>query len=192
MKIENSVGIFDNVLNTDECKKIIDQYNLLAGLNLSFNRIDLGSFDSHRIKDNAVFLLEEKSMRLLPTMDFLETFLNKFWNCYKQYTDHYSVIKEAGNHYIRSMKLQKTLPGEGYHIWHFENDSAEKCSRLCAWGLYLNTINDGGETEFLYQSMRVSALEGRLILWPATYTHTHRGNPPLKGVKYLLTGWLEY
>lgn len=90
------------------------------------------------------------------------------------------------------MKIQKTLPGEGYHQWHFESDSRERSGRVASWGLYLNTVEEGGETEWLYQSVRVPATKGTLAIWPAGYTHTHRGNPPLSNEKYLLTGWIEY
>ena len=55
--------------------------------------------------------------------------------------------------------------------------------------LYLNTIEDGGETEFLYQGKRVKAEQGKLLIWPAGFTHVHRGNPPLKESKYILTSW---
>jgi hypothetical protein len=58
--------------------------------------------------------------------------------------------------------------------------------------IYLNDVEEGGETEFLYQKRRVQAKQGRLVMWPAAYTHTHRGNPPLSGDKYALTGWLEF
>ena len=36
---------------------------------------------------------------------------------------------------------------------------------------------------------RVKAKTGRLIIFPAGYTHTHRGNPPIGGDKYILTNW---
>ena len=58
--------------------------------------------------------------------------------------------------------------------------------------VYLNDIEDGGETEFLYQSRRIKPVTGRAVLWPAGYTHTHRGNPPLKDAKYIITGWVEF
>ena len=74
----------------------------------------------------------------------------------------------------------------------FEADSLERAGRVLAWGLYLNNVEQGGETEFLYQQTRVPATEGTLVIWPASFTHTHRGNPPLSNVKYLLTGWVEY
>jgi len=58
--------------------------------------------------------------------------------------------------------------------------------------LYLNDVEEGGETEFLYVKRRVSAKKGRFVLWPAGFTHTHRGNPPLSGEKYIMTGWVEF
>ena len=64
--------------------------------------------------------------------------------------------------------------------------------RICAFLLYLNDVEEGGETEFLYLKKRFKPIKNRLLLWPAGYTHTHRGNQPINQSKYILTGWIEY
>ena len=58
--------------------------------------------------------------------------------------------------------------------------------------LYLNTVKDGGETEFLYQGIRFSPEAGTLLLFPSSWTHVHRGNPPLTENKYMINTWLEF
>ena len=58
--------------------------------------------------------------------------------------------------------------------------------------LYLNDVKEGGETEFLYQHKRYQPKEGTLLIFPAGFTHTHRGNPPISNDKYIVTGWLEF
>jgi len=95
-------------------------------------------------------------------------------------------------HYeITDFKVQKTLPTEGYHIWHYENEMLDVRSRILTWTLYLNDVNEGGETEFLHQSLRIKPKQGTIVVWPAGFTHIHRGNPPLSGEKYIVTGWVE-
>jgi hypothetical protein len=55
----------------------------------------------------------------------------------------------------------------------------------------MNDIDDAGETEFLYQNMRIKPKKNKLLIWPADWTHTHRGNPPIGNTdKYILTTWL--
>jgi hypothetical protein len=91
------------------------------------------------------------------------------------------------------IKIQKTYPQGGYHVWHYEVDSVENISRSLAWILYLNDVPSGeGETEFLWQGLRISPEKGTLIIWPAQFTHTHRGNPVYNCTKYIATGWIEY
>ena len=61
--------------------------------------------------------------------------------------------------------------------------------------LYLNTLgsDQAGETEFLYQQQRFKPTENQMILWPASFTHTHRGNTVFgTQSKYVVTGWFYY
>jgi hypothetical protein len=81
------------------------------------------------------------------------------------------------------MKIQKTQPGQGYHIWHAETTNKETANRLLTWTVYLNDDFEAGETEFLYQQYRYKPSKGDCIIFPAAYTHTHRGNPPIGGTK---------
>ena len=96
-------------------------------------------------------------------------------------------------HMDNSCKMQKSVPRQGYHGWHHErsSDASESAMsvREFVWILYLNDIEEGGETEFLLQSRRVTPQKGKICIWPSAFTHIHRGNPPLKGEKYILTSW---
>jgi len=105
-----------------------------------------------------------------------------------QYQEKYAILNDVAYITMR-LKIQKTPIGGGYHGWHCETMTGDSARRLIVWSIYLNDVEEGGETEFLYQSKRVKARKGNLVLFPASYTHTHRGNPPLSNEKYILTGW---
>ena len=93
---------------------------------------------------------------------------------------------------FNNMKIQKTSPGGGYHVWHVEACyTLDMLKRVLVFTVYLNDIEEGGETEFLYQNVRVKPVKGRVVIWPAYFPYVHRGNPPLKNDKYILTSWLS-
>ena len=56
--------------------------------------------------------------------------------------------------------------------------------------IYLNDVEEGGETEFLYQKRKFKPEKGTVMVWPGAYTHLHRGNPPMSD-KYIATGWYQ-
>ncbi len=82
-----------------------------------------------------------------------------------------------------------TPPSHGYHDWHAEDVGWSQKQRMLVWMIYLNDIEEHGETEFLYQSVRVKPKQGRVVIWPGGWTHLHRGLPPKSSKKYIVTGW---
>lgn len=96
-----------------------------------------------------------------------------------------------------TINLQKYLRGSGgYHHWHSEiypqNASCESLHRVLLWMVYLNDVAEGGETEFLYQRRKIAPKQGRLVIAPAGFTHTHRGNVAVSNDKYIATSWILY
>ena len=57
--------------------------------------------------------------------------------------------------------------------------------------LYLNTEPDGG-TYFDNFELEMDAVEGRLVIWPAYWTHFHRGIISETETKYIATGWYTF
>jgi len=91
-------------------------------------------------------------------------------------------------------KIQRTDPfGGGFHNWHAEISHWANCTRALVWTFYLNDIpDDEGETEFLYEKVRVKPKKGMGCIFPAAWPYQHRGNPVHSHSKYISTGWWYY
>jgi hypothetical protein len=95
-----------------------------------------------------------------------------------------------------TINIQKYARGAGgYPHWHSEiwpDDACESLHRIVFWMYYLNDVDEGGETEFWFQQRKVQPRKGMGVIAPAGFTHTHRGNVPRSGDKYIVTSWLLY
>ena len=92
---------------------------------------------------------------------------------------------------METYNVQKYLPNQAYFSEHCENSGFTNGTML-VWMIYLNTVTDGGGTRFKYQNVTVKAEEGKLVLWPAFYTHVHCGVVSPSQTKYIATGWFRY
>lgn len=95
------------------------------------------------------------------------------------------------------INLQWYAAGEGgYPYWHCElyprDTNAETLHRHLLWTLYLNEGFEAGETEFLFQHRKIKPRTGTLLIAPAAFTHTHRGNRPEGHDKFIATSWVLF
>jgi len=196
--MNNFIEVYDNAVDAETCKKIIEHFNQVTDSGLSTNRQyregvakltkDTDMYDLTQTSD----LLPENSITSANDKWIFQTFKDAFWNCYNQYITKYDLSQTNSHALDGYVKIQKTVPGQGYHVWHWEQDSVHHGHRLLLVMLYLNDVDEGGETEFLYQGVRVKPKQGSLMICPTGFTHTHRGNPPLTGEKYVMNTWAVY
>ncbi|AWL10773.1 hypothetical protein HMF8227_00265 [Saliniradius amylolyticus] len=95
---------------------------------------------------------------------------------------------------INAQKYQQNRGG--YPYWHSEvypqaggNDALH---RMLLFMYYLNDVEEGGETEFYYQQRAIKPKQGRMVIAPGYFTHTHRGNMPISNDKYIITSWMLF
>ena len=191
--IENFVLQYDNLFTAQECQTFIDSFNRMDRVGYTVSRQKEGTNSTVK-KDDQFYFSDVLSGMELDVSDMapFKMFNERFWNTvYPAYLEEYGILNSVAHMSIRLTKIQKTEVGGGYHIWHNEDGDPRDMRRVMTFILYLNDVDEGGETEFLYYPKRVKAKQGRLILWPAGFTHTHRGNPPLSNTKYIMTGWIE-
>lgn len=95
---------------------------------------------------------------------------------------------------VEAVNLQKYNPGGAYFEWHCERTGGDGPSgkRHLVFMTYLNDVVDAGETEFFYQNIKVKPQKGLTLIWPADWTHTHRGCPSMTQTKYIATGWFRF
>lgn len=189
-EFKNFVGIFNDAFSKEYCDSLIQQYEHMISIGLGSTRQK--SEDAKRISKDDMQLFADQ-IKYVPLNDSANTFNTKLWSeLMPVYEQQYSILKEFGSYSSYYFKIQKTEIGGGYHVWHCEDSGRNASNRIHAWILYLNDVEEGGETEFLYYPMRVKPKAGTFIVWPAGFTHTHRGNPPISNEKYIVTGWTEF
>lgn len=190
------IALYKDVYPEGYCQHLVSEFERLESSGAGADRQKGEGALKHK-KDDYQIIINVRGHNLI---DFNgescdDIFFAGLQRCYEDYTTKYSLLRENGNIRATHMKMQRTTPGGGYHIWHCEQGPAETARRVLTYMLYLNSVptQDGAETEFLYQKKRFSPVENTMVLWPAAYTHAHRGNPVLGEThKYIVTGWFYY
>ena len=194
INIKDFIGIYDGYIPDEACDQAIELFKKYQEFNKVFSRFTSEGTTQDRKDDKQLFC----SPDVLNNEEFnvykLKLLMINFDVALRHYYTETNIKKyTAENITTDHVKIQKTIPSQGYHIWHVEhNPGREMEKRVLAYTIYLNTVEDGGETEFLHQSQRVKPVKGRIVIWPAGFPYVHRGNPPLSGEKYIVTSWINY
>ena len=186
---EDFIGIWDNNVDENMCKELIEYYEWTIENNYNISPNIDGNNKREQIdrEDEAIYIYSA-------SFQYPESLCKQYWKCLQQCIEEYMRnyrIQISGRLHSWMFKVHKVKEKQGYHIWHYENDEYETRDRFLVFQTYLQAPSEGGETEFLHQSKRIDPVVGRTLIWPTGFTHKHRGNPPLKGEKIYITGWLN-
>jgi hypothetical protein len=184
------IEVYDNALSKSKCEKIIKE------------------FDKSGYRQNEGCLFREGKIILAPeskkSTDIEYSFSDDEYvpkilysalcDGLNKYRKKYDVLSTRVSSWRISERfnVQKYNPGEGYIEPHCENGGGSDLKRNLVWMFYLNTVTDKGGTKFPQYDLVTDAVEGRLVIWPAYFTHVHHGIPSPSQTKYIATGWTVY
>ena len=185
------IWVKDDVLTSEFCKHCIEKFehdqSMLPGV--------VGGGLNKNIKDTMDVMITTNGN--WPEED--EVFSKSLTECLHEYEEYlYGIAPslEVGEHdyYDTGYQIQRTKPESVGYTWHHDftltrEDTGAVAIRVLTYIWYLNTIDYGGYTEFANgESIKPEA--GKLILFPADWSHVHRGIPPTYEDKYICTGWI--
>ena len=125
----------------------------------------------------------------------LRRYVDALWGVIEMYKQKYRYAFTSAPWAIEpGLSIQQYPPGGGFFTWHTERTGGmQHCVyRHLAFMTYLNDVEEGGETEFFYQEVKVKPRKGLTLFWPTDWTHTHRGVPAPREQKTIITGWLKF
>lgn len=192
---EDFIRVYKKVFPGGYCEHLISEFERLVMSGSGTDR-QRGEGAKRHIKNDTQLELNLPAHTAAPfdEQGVSDVFFSGVQKCFESYSEEFSILAE-GKVRATAMKMQRTDPGGGYHIWHSEQGDGYFAERVLVYSLYLNTLSteEAGETEYLYQQKRITPVKNTMVLWPATFTHAHRGNTVFGDrCKYIVTGWFYY
>jgi hypothetical protein len=190
-------------INKDLCVRIMNM----------FEEQEEGKYDglthgglNKKVKDTKDYVIDNKDEKWSKVHKFLKDELNRNLKIYldnlnknpifddKELTNIKYSYFDGTRMMSKTFMVQKYKKQEGRYIFHNDysvenNPDRDIKYRAITYLWYLNNVEEGGETEFS-NNMKIKPEQGKLLLFPATWTYVHRGKMPISDDKYIITGWL--
>ena len=168
----------DNLLTKYECSNII---------NWSFNsrpreKYDLGGYNS--------VTFSEKDLLELHQLEALKRSIVELKNLYiKEYPELNEYVSPWALDYVR---IKWWKPGDHYSVWHSEH-SPEDQKTLIRVAQFLIYLSDNDAYTHFKRHDSVKSKCGCGIMFPAYYTHTHKGSICKKGLnRFIASGYFVF
>lgn len=193
-KLSELIGVFDNAASSDECDTIIKWFldnedKHVDGMVYGYGDPDDLGVDRYNqlVSDYKVtrqaFPSPEDSVSDLMTKIIFGGF------------DLYTKIFPIPNGQplcVKDYSIRIYHKGVGCFKEHADQAAGGTVTRVFGIILFLNDVEEGGETEFMYLGIKVKPVKGRLLIFPCNYLFPHSGNIPISGDKFIITSFINF
>lgn len=181
----NGIEIFPGIIIIDNA---VSMTNEIIEMSLS----DPGGWKSAEIFINGTDKTEiNKEYR--NTDIYITDNSKKFWSDLSEiifnYADQYAKIFNFPFSEMEQPQILFYEKNSGLYQPHI--DTCKDAPRIMSALLYLNDVEDGGETYFNIIDISIKPKAGRLVLFPSNYVYSHAANIPISNEKFALVTWFK-
>ena len=182
--IENFVKIYDNVIDEESCKGLIEKFEELQDKHEIVNIED----KEDRISFNQIVLTKNEEWKTVN-----DGMMKLFQAYIVQYKKECNISEQmwpvkCG---FETIRMKRYLANDYDRFdYHVDVKDYATARRFLAFFIYLNDVVEGGETEFLFG--RVKPKMGRLVMFPPMWPWFHAGQKPVSGTKYFIQSYCHY
>ena len=208
MKTKNNhIEIYKNAMTDQVCDDIIEVYNNSAELQIP-GRTQNGLNEGLK-KSTDMNLLSAREHNEKVESTILPAIKLAIRKCLYKYTTKYQLMGTTYDPkdysetewvdlvysqlaiWPGAVSIKKYNKGDGHYGWHQDmGGNMLAFARQLVIQFYLNDVEEGGETGFYHQDVEYKPEKGAILIFPAGFTHYHRGKKPISGEKYIMNMWL--
>jgi hypothetical protein len=178
----NYVQIYENVIDTDFCKRVIDkfednvhQHDVQIQNNFSFTQINI---------------MDSRWNNWVEEVDITYNTLMKYVSLYKeQYQPSWP--KKYG---FEAIRIKRYMPNcDDRFGLHVDVSNYDNARRFLVFFIYLDNNAEGQTVIKSRDDLVISnCIQGNMLVFPPFWTHPHSGEMPVDKPKYIIGSYLHY
>jgi prolyl 4-hydroxylase len=177
MQLTKFIRVFDNVLSSDTCNRIIGEFE---------------NNKEHAIHhDTTAYKFDQLNLNSSGLMHISQGFIRHVVPLIKVYTQELSLesyVPIKGFEEVRIKKYKKNSTDD--FKTHVDVDDKNSAVRYLIFILYLN--NNNGTTTFPHLNYSYTPRQGSMIMFPPFWMFPHSGETPTDNDKYIIMSSLHY
>lgn len=183
--LRHYIRTYEGNLEPDLCQRMIDSFNALG----RFHTVN-GRSRRAGLEDSA---WTELNVTGLSDESFLGFFRAKIDLALARYNQDVGLeIAVPNSPKTAELIIKRYRPGADEKFQPHFDSVHDVANRYFVLLWYLNDVTEGGETVFPQLDFKVTARQGRLLVFPPYWMYQHAGQPPLSGDKYILSTYLLF
>lgn len=192
---ESAIVVFDNLLDPKICHDFLTVINGHFTTHSTEGRT-MGGVDSQTKRSNDMTFsylgFSEYGIDWTSVLsDIDQSFYTAIGSAVAYYKDQYQALNAWADVEDTGFQVQRYEERNGYYRPHVDSlPGTNTGDRVLAAMIYLNTVDEGGETRFPLHEVSIKPVAGRVVLFPATWTHLHEGLTPLSGDKWIINTFM--
>jgi hypothetical protein len=192
--MDNFIKVYDNAIDEDSCNMLIGKFETYEDQHEVVRQAERDEAISFKQINLVTHREEWKSVAAGAMEMFQDYVLRYIYDCKikpKQWPTTYG---------YEAIRIKRYLNND-YDRFdpHVDVMNYETARRFLAFFVYLNDVDEGGETVFLsinrpgtYIPIKIKAETGRLLIFPPTWQYYHTGLKPVSSNKYLMNSYCHY